>query len=232
MLNFGKTRVKYHALNSLKHDRLINLIFAPFLLPHHRQTSIKPSSKFFWAATLALMGFTLCAEDLIEAVKPSESDDPVTVQSNGYFEFSTEHRLNNDVVSYGDLVVIIDQLTKEKLSAFRIEEKSQSQETKITTSALNEKPVSIRTERTWKRRILVFLDGERVTGTADQSMKIEDHLGSSLDAIKSLEGFLSTDIEASERAFPRVLNFVSETPDLHETDSNESNDLESKKTQS
>ena len=142
------------------------------------------------------------------------------------------YRLNDEVVSYGDLVDIIDQLTTEKMTSFGDDEESPSQDTKVSTAASNKKPVSSRTGRTWKRRILVLLDGERVTGTADLSMKIEDHLGSSLDAIKSLEGFLSTDVEANKPAYPRVLNFVSETPKLREMDTNESNDVEPEKTQS
>ena len=106
-------------------------------------------------------------------MEPNETEDSVNVQPNGYFEFSTEHSLHDKVVSYGDLVDIIDKLTKEKLMAFLDDENTLSQATNMTTSESNKKPVSTRTARAWKRRILVLLDGERVTGTADIRMKIE-----------------------------------------------------------
>ncbi|MYD45983.1 MAG: hypothetical protein F4W92_06500 [Gammaproteobacteria bacterium] len=163
----------------------------------------------------------MCATEPVRTIESLESDDAVTVQPNGYFEFATAHQLNSEVVSYGDLVDIINQLTLEKLSSFRDDEETQSQKAEGTDSVSNETPVSSRAGRTWKRRILVLLDGNRVTCTADSSMSIEDHLGTSLDTIKSLEGFLSTDVEPSQHTYPRVLNFVSESPDHQEMDTNE-----------
>jgi len=182
-------------------------------------------------ALLVLVSFILWAEEGADMIEPSESDDSITVQPNGYFKFLTAQHLNDDVVSYGDLFDIINQLTVEKLSSFRDDQQSQTQETEVTASVSNERPVSSRTSRTWKRRILVLMDGERVACTADRSMIIEDHLGVSLDAIKSLEGFLSTDFEPSQHDYPRVLNFVSESPDHQELDTNKSDTSEPEKTQ-
>ena len=176
---------------------------------------------------LALVGFTLCAEEQANTIEPSESDDSITVQPNGYFEFSTENHLNNEVDSYGDLIDVISQLTAEKLKSFRDDEQSPSRELTGTTLTSTEKPVSSRASRTWKRRILVLMDGKRVTGTADRSMVIADHLGVSLDDFESLEGFLSTDVNPSQRNYPRVLNFVSESPDQQEMETNESDASES-----
>lgn len=171
---------------------------------------------------LALVGFTLCAEEQASTIESSESDDTITVQPNGYFEFSTEHRLSNEVDSYGDLIDVINQLTGEKLQSFRDDEQSPSQELKVPTLTSNANPVSSRASRTWKRRILVLMDGKRVTGTADRSMIIEEHLGVSLDDFESLEGFLSTDVDPSQHNYPRVLNFESESPDHQEMDTKES----------
>ena len=183
---------------------------------------MKRAIQLFWIALFTLLASTLCAEERANTIEPKESDDAVTVQPNGYFEFSTEQHLNNEVDNYGDLVDIISQLTAEKLESLRDDEESPSQAAKAISLASNEKPVSSWASRTWKRRILVLMDGERVTGTADLSMIIEDHLGVSLDDIKSLEGFLSTDVEPSQHNYPRVLNFVSESPDHHEMDTKES----------
>ena len=180
----------------------------------------------------ALVGLTVSAVEQANSIESSDSEDSITVQPNGYFEFSTKKYLNNAVDSYGDLVDTISQLTAKKLAAFRAEEQSSSLETTETALSSSEKQVSSRASRTWKRRILVLLDGKRVTGTADRSMIIEDHLGVSLDDVKSLEGFLSMDVEPSEHNYPRVLNFVSDSPDHHERDSEESEVLEPEKTRS
>ena len=211
---------------------MFSQIIPPLQISRHQEPSLKCTKKRFWIALLALIGFTLCAEDLDKGIEPYESDDSVTVQPNGYFEFSTSHHLSDEIVSYGDLVDIVNQLTADKLMSLRNDEESHSQETSVPTSTLNKKRVSSRTERTWKRRILVLLDGDRVTGTADSTMKIEDHIGKSLNEIKSLEGFLSTDVNSIQHTDPRVLNFVSESPNHRKTDTNESKDLEPEKTQS
>lgn len=191
---------------------------------------MKPAIQLVCIVLLVLVSFILWAEEGADVIEPSESDDSITVQPNGYFEFLTEHHLKDDVVSYGDLVDIINQLTVEKLSSFRDDHESQTQETEVTVSASNERPVSSRANRTWKRRILVLMDGVRVACTADRSMIIEDHLGVSLDDFESLKGFLSTDVDPSRHNYPRVLNFVSESPNHQELDKNESDTSEPEKT--
>ncbi|MCY3540909.1 MAG: hypothetical protein OXH31_03250 [Gammaproteobacteria bacterium] len=211
---------------------MFSLIIAPLPTPHLLQTSTKQVSKLTWLALFALISFTLCAGEPSKSNEPSESDDSVTVQPNGYFEVSAEHHLNTEVATYGDLIEIISGLTAEKLKAHRTSETSAAHKTNNTTTVSNAKPISSRTQRTWKRRILVLLDGERVTGTADRSMNVVNHLGTSLDTIKSLEGFLSTDVDSIQHLDPRVLNFVSESPNHRKTDTNESKDLEPEKTQS
>lgn len=197
---------------------MFSQIIPPLRISRHLEPSLKRTKKRFWIALLALIGFTLCAEDPDKGIEPSESDDSVTVQPNGYFKFSTTHHLHDEVVSYGDLSTLIVELTEEKLNSFK--EKNNSLSGAITNdspeSDLNQ--AASRTERTLKRRILVLLDGERVIGTADRNMKIEEHLGTSLDAIESLEGFLSAEVDSIQIASPGVLNFVTSPPTDQESD--------------
>ena len=173
--------------------------------------------KFVWIASFVLIGFTLCAEEAAETIERKESDNAVTVQPNGYFAFTVEDRLNEEVVTYGELVDVISELTAEQLEAFQNKKSSQVDATKMTASESNDETASNPAERKWKRRILVLLDGERVTGTADRNMKIEEHVGISLDSIESLEGFLATDADSSKIAYPRVLNFVTKPSILNES---------------
>ena len=167
---------------------------------------------------LAIFGYSVSAEEPANSIESSESDNFVTVQPNGYFEFPAEHHLNKDLVTYGDLVDVIFEITEEKLNAFQDSKRSAFEQTITTNSESNTEQVSSRPHRTWKRRILVLLDGERVTGTADRDMKIEEHLGTSIDMIESLEGFLSTDTEINQTPYPRVLNFATKESGHQESD--------------
>ena len=179
--------------------------------------------KFVWIALLAWVGSTLCAEEMAETIERNESDNTVTVQPNGYFAFTKEDHLNEEVVTYGALVDLIVALTAERVKAFQDKNSSQNDETKETASESNDEPASSPAERKWKRRILVLLDGERVTSTADRNMKIEEHVGISLDRIESLEGFLATEGESAQIPYPRVLNFVTKPPTLDKSDNTPEN---------
>lgn len=173
---------------------------------------------------LVLIGFCINAEEPVETIEPSESNDAIKIQPNGYFEFPTENHVNEEIVTYGDLIDLVVDLAEEKLQAIEEKKDSQTDGTKAPVAASNEEPAPSRAERTWKRRILVLLNGKRVTGTADRNMKIEEHVGILLDNIESLEGFLSTEVDSNEIVYPRVLNFVTKPPTQDEGETPESRD--------
>ena len=173
---------------------------------------------------LVLLGFCINAEEPSETIEPSESNDSIKIQPNGYFEFPTENHFNEELVTYGDLVDLVVDLAKEKLQATEDKKDSQTDGTKASVATSNEEPAPSRADRTWKRRILVLLNGKRVTSTADRNMKIEEHVGISLDNIESLEGFLSTEVDSNQIVYPRVLNFVTKPPTQDEGETPESRD--------
>lgn len=164
-------------------------------------------------------GISVCAEGTSEAAEIGDSVTGVIVQPNGYFKFSTEHHLNTELITYGDLIDKIYEIAAEKLNTFRERRDSLTGVAEATDEDSNAESKSVQSERMWKRRILVLLDGKRVIGTADRNMKIENHLGTSLDTVESLEGFLPTEVDPNQIADPRVLNFVSTPPNPHEVDS-------------
>lgn len=168
---------------------------------------------------VAIGGISLYAEEVSDAAELGDSEKGVLVQPNGYFKLSSEHHLNTELITYGDLIDKIYEIVGKKIKMFW--ERSGSMKGVAQSSEEDSKVESnsVQRERTWKRRILVLLDGKRVIGTADRNMKIEDHLGTSLDTVESLEGFLPTKVDPNQIADPRVLNFVSKTPIPQEVNS-------------
>lgn len=173
---------------------------------------------------LTLICFSVYADEQVETTETSESNDAITIQPNGYFEFPTENHFNEEIVTYGDLVDLVVDLAEEKLVEIEDKKDSQMDRTKAPVAASNKEPAPSRADRTWKRRILVLLNGKRVTSTADRNMKIEEHVGISLDNIESLEGFLSTEVDSNQIVYPRVLNFVTKPPTQDEGETPESRD--------
>ena len=168
---------------------------------------------------VAIGGIYLYAEEISDAAELVDSAKEVLVQPNGYFKLSSEHHLNTELVTYGDLIDKIYEIVEEKIVLFWERSGSIKEVALPSDEESMDESKSVQRERTWKRRILVLLDGKRVIGTADRNMKIEDHLGTSLDTVESLEGFLPTKVDPNQIADPRVLNFVSKTPIPQEVNS-------------
>lgn len=190
-------------------------------IPNSPQQNRLPSRVFdtLLIVLVAIGGTSLCAEEVSELAEHRNPAKEIIVHPNGYFELSAERYLNEELITYGDLIKFIYEIAEEKLDSLQDKKKSQLGAAHTNGEDSNVEPSPIRTERTWKRRMLVLLDGERVTGTADRNMKIEEHLGTSFDTIKSLEGILSTDVVPIQISYPRVLNFVTIPPAVQESDS-------------
>ena len=174
---------------------------------------------FLLFVLLVSISITISAENATDAIKLSDPEKEVTVQPNGYFEFSAEHHLNKKLITYGDLIDLIYEVTEEKVATLQDAKSSQSEAERVDGADLEVEQSPNRPARAWKRRILVLLDGERVTGTADRSMQIEGHLGISLTTVETLEGFLSDEVDPNQIAYPRVLNFVTKHTTHQESDS-------------